>query len=90
MYAAYFADLLVQPDWGSDGFRSSFVFSAAAAVLAGIWRNWAIRASTVFRLVQVCWTSAAVPSGLYRLGFSTMPASMAACGSVSFAAEVLK
>ena len=34
MYAAYFADLLVQPDWGIDAFRLSLVFSAAAAVAA--------------------------------------------------------
>ena len=49
-----------------------------------------IRASTTFRRCNVAETSAFVPSGLYRLGFSTMPASMAACPSVSLAAEMLK
>jgi len=80
----------VHPDWGCDGFRRSGLFPAASAVAAEMTCSWAIRASTTFRRCKVAATSDLVPSGLYWLGFSTMPASMAACGSVSLAAGLLK
>ena len=44
------------------------------------WSTWLRRASAVFGLLI----------GSYSVGFSTSPASSAACGSVSFDASVLK
>ena len=60
---------------------------AASAALSFVGFVCAIRASTVLRRSS---DVAGLASGSYSDGFSTMPASVAACTMVSFAAVVLK
>ena len=67
--------------------RFSLVLSAAAACCLVMYLSWAIRASTTLRRLRVVVGSV---NGSSAVGFSTMPASIAASGSVSLCAVVLK
>ena len=85
--AAEPATVCVHPLSGVAFCTPSGAFSAVAAALLLSTPVCTILASTVLRR----WVATvALVNGSYPVGFSTMPASRAAWGSVSFAAEVLK